>query len=91
MGKKFNEELHCADCGGELEEKSVAHIAQWQGEAFIFENVPAKVCGRCGHVWFSSRVAETIDHILTKKPKPSAVKEVPIYSIDDYLEKVGVE
>jgi YgiT-type zinc finger domain-containing protein len=91
MGKKFNEGVYCADCGGELEKKNITHIAEWQGEAFILENVPAKVCRRCGHVWFSSRVAEAIDRILAEKPKPSAVKEVPVYSMEDYLEEVGVE
>ena len=88
MEKEFDEELYCADCGGELEEKSVTHIAEWQGEVYIFENVPAKVCGKCGHVWFSSRVAEAIDHILTSRPEPFGVKEVPVYSIENYLEKV---
>lgn len=56
----------CAKCGGNLEAKRMAIDRRWQGELFVFEDVPVEWCRQCGEVWISSKVAKKMETCLMK-------------------------
>ena len=47
---------------------------RWQGQLFIFENVPMGVCVQCGEKVLMPEVAKGIDQILQEKKKPTKKK-----------------
>ena len=40
--------MTCSFCDSELEERLVQHEYRWEGNLFVFEDVPARVCRQCG-------------------------------------------
>lgn len=52
---------------------------RWQGQLFIFENVPMGVCTQCGEKVLMPEVAKGIDQILQEKKKPTKTIQVPVY------------
>jgi len=70
----------CAQCGGGLRPKSVAHTQTWGEGIYRVENVPAWVCAQCGEVWLSAEVSQTIDRLVAKPPRAKRYEKVPVYS-----------
>jgi YgiT-type zinc finger domain-containing protein len=54
VSTKFQEGA-CAVCGGKLLAASITHEQRRGGKLWLFQNVPAQVCGRCGEVWIEER------------------------------------
>ena len=77
MAKKYSD---CFYCGGTVEERLMPRELRWQGQLFIFENVPMGVCAQCGEKVLKPAVAKVIDRVLQKKKKPTKTIQVPVYS-----------
>jgi len=77
-----NEKLKCGICGGDLEDKTITHSQEWEGELVIFEDVPAKVCKECGEGYISAETSKEIFKALQSKSKPQKIKEVPVWNYD---------
>jgi YgiT-type zinc finger domain-containing protein len=75
----------CANCGGELKEKTVTLDQHWGAQIVVFEDVPARVCKDCQAIWLSSKVLELMDRILTQKLAPAKKIEVPVWSLRHQL------
>ncbi len=61
MMKLKNGKMICSHCGGPLEEKTTRVLfEQPNGLPAFIEDVPAKVCKRCGYRWFSAKVARAL-------------------------------
>jgi YgiT-type zinc finger domain-containing protein len=71
----------CAECGGALDEKVITHTQPWGDELYRFEDVPARVCRQCGHVWLSAEVSQRIDEIIRTRPEPLRYVKVPVFSL----------
>lgn len=69
----------CFYCGGSVKEQLLTREFRWQGQLFIFENVPIGICVECGEKVLTPFVAKSIDNILEQKKKPSKIIEVPVY------------
>ena len=52
---------------------------RWQGELFIFEDVPMGVCTQCGEKVSKPEVAKAIDRVLQEKKEPAKTVQVPVY------------
>jgi len=49
MSAKFQKGA-CAVCGGKLAATTIAHEERRGDKFYLFQNVPAQVCERCGEV-----------------------------------------
>jgi len=69
--------VNCFVCGGKLIETTTTLHLKKEGQLLIIEDVPAKVCQRCGEELISGPVAEKIGEILSRKVV-SPVKTVTV-------------
>ena len=76
ISRKFSD---CSHCGGGVVERLLPTEITWEGQSFIFEDVPMGVCNRCGEKVLLPRVAEVIDKLLQGKEKPTRMVRVPVY------------
>ena len=76
ISRKFSD---CSHCGGGVVERLLPTEITWEGQSFIFEDVPMGVCNRCGEKVMPPHVAETIDRILQGKEKRTRTAQVPVY------------
>ncbi len=72
-----------------MEEQLRPREFRWQGQLFIFENVPMGVCTQCGEKVLVPEVAKAIDRILQEKKKPTKTIEVPVYQYEPTSLKTG--
>lgn len=57
--------FECRACkNNEASEERVNEIFQINGKPALVENIPAKVCGRCGEIVFSRETTEKIRQML---------------------------
>ena len=68
----------CSFCGGEVEEKKVELDYRYQGELFIFRDVPAGVCRQCGERYLTARVAKEIERRIKTKESWNKTISVPV-------------
>lgn len=61
MMKKYSDYYYC---GGAVKEQRMPREIRWEGQLFIFEDVPMGVCIQCGEKVLKPEVAKTIDRIL---------------------------
>jgi YgiT-type zinc finger domain-containing protein len=73
----------CECCNAPLEgrEKLVTVYRHRQGQHFIFERVPARICPRCGERYFSARVARQMDRLMQKRKQPASTVSVPVIAL----------
>ena len=74
--KKYGD---CFYCGGVVEERLMPRELRWEGQLFVFENVPMGVCTQCGEKFLVPEVAKSIDRTLKNKKKPAKTIQVPVY------------
>ena len=72
----------CEYCDGHLDghERLVTIYRHHAGSHLIFENVPARVCRRCGERCFSARVVREMDRLMKEQPLKSVTISVPVIS-----------
>lgn len=70
----------CSFCGGEVKEKRVELDYRFKGKLYIFENVPAGVCGQCGEKYLTAEVSKEIEHKILTKQKWDKTISVPVES-----------
>jgi len=71
----------CASCGGRLGARRVTIDRRIRGKLVEFDDVPANVCGDCGHAWLDGDVLEAMDASLLKPSRPRRVIRVPAISL----------
>ena len=77
--KKYSD---CFFCGGEVTEQLLSREFRWQGQLFIFEDVPMVVCSQCGEKVLRPEVAKAVDVVLQGKKKPIRTIKVPVYQYE---------
>jgi hypothetical protein len=45
---------------------------------YVFENVPAKICGECREIWIDEEVLQQIDQLI-ETGVPERKVETPVY------------
>lgn len=59
-------------------EKHVTVYRHRQGQHFIFEHVPARVCSRCGERYFSAAVVREMERLMQVPPQTAPRLSVPV-------------
>jgi YgiT-type zinc finger domain-containing protein len=77
MTTKTNNQ-RCAVCGGEFEATTITHEEKRDGNRYVFQNVPAKVCTACGEIWIDEEVLQQIDQLI-EYGAPVRKVETPVY------------
>ena len=68
----------CAVCGGELRITNITHEERRGEKLYVFENVPAQVCVRCGEIWLEETTLQEIDRLIDQA-QPTRKVETPVY------------
>jgi YgiT-type zinc finger domain-containing protein len=68
----------CAVCGGELRPTTITHEERRGGHLYLFENVPAKVCTKCGEIWIEEKTLQAIDRLI-ERGQPTRHVPTPLY------------
>lgn len=58
--------MKCIECGHDVIDKNKTYVANLENCVIIIKNVPAKVCERCGEVYYSDEVFSKIEKIVYK-------------------------
>ena len=59
-------------------ERLVTVYRHRDGDHFIFERVPARVCPRCGERYFSARVVREMDRLMKRRSRGLSSVQVPV-------------
>ena len=72
---------YCGVCEAPLHdgEARVVRMSKIDGTPLIFE-VPARVCTKCGHKWFSIQTIRMIEAAQRGELKPTGSMTVPVFS-----------
>ena len=61
-------------------EEQVNEVFQINGKPVLVENIPAKVCDRCGEPTFSRETTEKIRQLLHEHPQPLRSIQVEVFA-----------
>ena len=75
----------CSLCGGEVVPKRIRYTYHWNGELFLFEDVPAGVCVQCGEAYFTAETMKVMEKIVLSKVSPRRTIRVPVYIYPEAL------
>ncbi|EAZ89008.1 YgiT-type zinc finger protein [Crocosphaera chwakensis] len=71
----------CYNCGSkDFQERNVNETFEVKGKLVMVENIPAKVCDRCGEVIFSSEIAEKVRLMLQGNTQPIKAIQVDVFA-----------
>lgn len=68
----------CEYCNGEVREKTVTVPYRHKGKLVIIENVPARVCRRCGERYYDAVTVERMEAIARRKKTVEKTMMVPV-------------
>jgi YgiT-type zinc finger domain-containing protein len=68
----------CAVCGGQFEATTITHEEKRGTHIYLFQNVPAKICGECREIWIDEEVLQQIDQLI-ETGVPVRKVETPVY------------
>jgi HTH-type transcriptional regulator / antitoxin MqsA len=72
---------NCHICGSNhFTEELVKEIFEINGKLILVENIPAKVCSRCGEITFSSQTAESIRLMLNNNHTSPKKMEIDVFA-----------
>lgn len=75
--------FECHVCkNNQAPEKLVDEVFQIDGKHVLVENIPAKVCGRCGEAVFSSETTEKVRQMLHGAAKPVKSISVDVFALN---------
>lgn len=75
---------YCEYCNAILPpaEKLVAVYRRRQGQRFIFERVPARVCPRCGERYSAAAVVREMDRLMQQPNHNASLVAVPVIELN---------
>jgi len=72
----------CPRCKSDaLETDLIQYFQEFEGEFFIIENVPARLCSQCGEIILSERIAEKMQEAIWSGATPKRTQQVPVYEV----------
>ena len=60
-------------------ETKVTYTLEYDGDFYIIEHVPARVCKETGEQFFSPKTVEHIHNLIKGNRKPDKLIETPVY------------
>lgn len=80
--KGGNKTMKCPICGGKFKKETITQNEHWEGQLYVFYNVPALVCENCGDVSFEGEIIEKMEEIIKSNEPPERVEQARVYSIE---------
>ena len=72
----------CPRCKSDaLEAHTIQYFQEFEGQFFIIENVPARICNQCGEIILSETVSEKIQETIWSGATPKRTQQVPVYDV----------
>ena len=70
----------CDYCHSELplSEKRVTVYRKRQGQVYVLENVPARVCPACGERYFAADVVQAMEKLMSEPNAQTRTMTVPV-------------
>ena len=68
----------CEYCNGEVRAKTVTVYYRHKGKPVVIENVPARVCRRCGERYYDATTVEKMEAVAQRKRAAEKTIRVPI-------------
>lgn len=68
----------CLYCKGQLVERLVTRLQEFEGHWYIIENLPALVCEQCGEVFYTPQSHDRIMDLVTGDVKPVRLETVAV-------------
>ena len=65
-------------CAGELRCTPITHEEKRGDKIYLFQNVPAEICGACGEIWIEEPTLREIDRLI-KEGEPVRKVQTPVY------------
>ena len=62
-----------------FEERMINYTVEVDGQLYLIEHVPARVCLETGEQLFSPETVERIQDIIDRQPCPNRIMETPVY------------
>jgi len=72
----------CLYCKGQLEEKLVTRVQQFQGHWYLIENLPAFVCQQCGETFYSPETHDRVLDIIQSAEQPDREETLRVYNAE---------
>ena len=71
--------MNCVFCGGQLEDREVTFVYDYDDNYFFISHVPAEVCLQCGEKTYSPKVADELIRLAKKEFAPTKIIQVPVF------------
>ena len=68
----------CLYCKGQLEERRVSRMQQYQGRWYLIENVPALVCRQCGEIFYTPQAHDLVLALVQGATQPVRVERLAV-------------
>src|SRR5438477_6395168 len=83
MDNKSKPNNPCAICGGQVKLTTITHEERRGNQLYLFQNVPAQVCGACGEIWIDEAVLQEIDQLI-ESGQPVRQVQTPVFDMAAY-------
>jgi YgiT-type zinc finger domain-containing protein len=72
----------CPRCkSAALVPQTIRYYQEFEGNLYIIEQVPARICEQCGEVILSETTAEKIQNLIWSGAEPERTRVVPVYEM----------
>lgn len=58
---------HCVLCSGALRTTAITYQERRETQRYRYQNIPARVCTRCGEIWMDAVILQTLDRLITER------------------------
>lgn len=66
MSDEATQQDLCHRCSGKLKSATTTRFQEYEGEWFVFENLPALICEQCGEVYYTPETHDVVVIALKK-------------------------
>ena len=78
--QKPQETMTCSVCSSdEYRERLIRYSLDYDGRLVVIENVPARVCDRCGEVSVAPEVVDRLQRTVWSNERPHRTVETQVY------------
>jgi YgiT-type zinc finger domain-containing protein len=68
----------CLYCKGELEDRRITRVQEYEQHWYIIENLPALVCRQCGETYFTPEAHDRVIDLITGGAQPVRLEAVAV-------------
>ena len=77
--------MTCLYCTGHLQETTVSRVQEYEGQWYLIENVPARVCQQCSAIFYTPEAHDLILKLVTSQSHPKRVETLDVLDASQAL------